>query len=330
MTAALQIARLTIWEALRRRTLLAGVCLSVLCLGGMVTFVTIAERASAREGRAVATSAENADTDAERVDAGEGAAEVADPDEPEDPNAERRREQRRHRREGLGRTAATQAMRAVGLWIARTFTAIMAILLAATAIAPDRESGTLHTIVTKPIRRRTVLLGRWLGLNALLLAHLAAFGVVLTGVMVARGDADAWRILVACLAAVMYSCLFTALGLLFSTLTSAWIAFGGTIFLWGVGLQEYGVVRAIAMGLKQMQFEAAAKVVEVGCAVFGLIVPVGRVAGWVERAAGGMNLLVVAGPIARPEGTLLGMAYVVAYIAVALTLASVALERRDL
>ena len=327
MSAALQIARLTIWEALRRRTLLAGVCLSVLCLGGMVTFVTIAERASAREGRAEAAVDEN-------TDAAEGVEEGADTDETADPDAdardERRREQRRQQRQGLGRTAATQAMRAVGLWIARTFTAVMAILLASTAIAPDRESGTLHTIVTKPIRRRTVLLGRWLGLNALLLAHLAAFGIVLTGVMVARGDADAWRIMVACLAAVLYSCLFTALGLLFSTLTSAWIAFGGTIFLWGVGLQEYGVMRAIAKGLEQMQFEAAAKVVEVGCAVFGLIVPVGRVAGWVERAAGGMNLLVVAGPIARPEGTLLGMAYVVAYIAVALTLASVALERRDL
>ncbi len=317
MSAALQIARLTIWEALRRRTLLAGVCLSVLCLGGMVTFVTIAERASVREVRAEAAVEEDADTDAT------GDLDAERPDEG-------RREQRRHPREGLGRIAATQAMRAVGLWIARTFTAIKAILLASTAIAPDRESGTLHTIVTKPIRRRTVLLGRWLGLNALLLAHLAAFGVVLTGVMVARGDADAWRIMVACLAAVLYSCLFTALGLLFSTLTSAWIAFGGTIFLWGVGLQEYGVMRAIAKGLEQMQFEAASKVVEVGCAVFGLIVPVGRVAGWVERAAGGMNLLVVAGPITRPEGTLLGMAYVVAYIAAALALASVVLERRDL
>ncbi len=317
LAATLQIARLTIWEALRRRTLLAGVCLSVLCLGGMVTFVTIAERATMREGRTEA--------------AVEEARATSDPDVPADAEADaERRERRRGRREGLGRKAATQAIRAVGLWIARTFTAVMAILLAATGIAQDRESGTLYTIVTKPIRRLSVLLGRWLGLNALLLTHLVVFGVALTTVMLARGDPDAWRVFPACLAAVLYGLLFTAIALLLSTVTSSWIAFGGTIFLWGVGLQEYGVVRAVAMGLKQMKFEAAAKVAETGCAFFGLLVPVGRIAGWVERAAGGMNLLVVAGPIARPEGTILGMAYVVAYIAGVLALATFALERRDI
>jgi Cu-processing system permease protein len=313
LSATLQIARLTIWEALRRRTLLAGVCLSVLCLGGMVTFVTIAERATMQEGRAEAVI--------ERP---------TDPDAPADPNAERQRERRRGRRHDFGNKAATQAIRAVGLWIARTFTAVIAILLAATGIAQDRESGTLYTIVTKPIRRLSVLLGRWLGLNALLLTHLVVFGAALTTVMLVRGDPDAWRVFPACLAAVLYGFLFTAIALLLSTVTSSWIAFGGTIFLWGVGLQEYGVVRAIAMGLKQMQFEAAADVAEAGCAFFGLLVPVGRIAGWVERAAGGMNLLVIAGPIARPEGTILGLVYVCAYIAATLALAAFALERRDL
>ncbi len=312
VAAALQIARLTVWEALRRRTLLAGMCLSVLCLGGMVTFVTIAERATMREGRAEAVTEQPTDGDA-----------------PTDRDAERR-ERRHSRRQGLGEKAATQAIRAVGLWIARTFTAVMAILLAATGIAQDRESGTLYTIVTKPIRRLSVLLGRWLGLNALLLTHLVVLGAALTTVMLVRGDPDAWRVFPACLAAILYGLLFTAIALLLSTVTSSWIAFGGTIFLWGVGLQEYGVVRAVAMGLKQMKFEAAAKVAETGCAVFGLLVPVGRIAGWVERAAGGMNLLVVAGPIARPEGTILGLAYVVAYIAGVLALATFALERRDI
>lgn len=316
MTAALQIAQLTMREALRRRTLLAGVCLSVLCLGGMVTFITIAERATTREGRAEIQP---------QAPPGE-----ADAGDDQDAHAERRHERRRERRENFGHTAATQALRAVGLWIARTFTAIMAIMLAATAIAQDRESGVLNTIVTKPIRRSSLLLGRWLGLNAVLLTHLVIFGAVLTTVMLVRGDADAWRIMPACAAAVLYGALFTAMGLLFSALTSAWIAFGATIFLWGVGLQEYGVVRAIAMGLKGINLNAAARVAEAGCTLFGLLVPVGRIAGWVERAAGGMNLLVVAGPIARPEGTILGLAYVVAYVAAVLTVASVVLERRDL
>lgn len=323
MAAALQIARLTIWEALRRRTLLAGVCLSVLCLAGMVTIVTIAERATVREGRErdAPTGGAADQTVTPSVDGAEGE---------QDERSQRRAERRRDRREEFGHTAATQALRAVGLWIARTFTAIMAIMLAATAIAQDRESGVLNTILTKPIRRASLLFGRWIGLNAVLLAHLVAFGTVLTIVMLLRGDEDAWRILPACAAAVLYGALFTAMGLLFSILTSAWIAFGATIFLWGVGLQEYGIVRAIALRLDQMHLEAAAKVARAGCTVFGLLVPVGRIAGWVERAAGGMELLVVAGPIGRPEGTILGLAYVVAYIAALLAVATVALERRDL
>lgn len=72
---------------------------------------------------------------------------------------------------------------------ANTFLAIaMAALLGADTLAGEINSGTVQTIVTKPIRRADVVLGKWLGFAGLLGLYvlLMAGGVVLSMFLQAR------------------------------------------------------------------------------------------------------------------------------------------------
>lgn len=58
---------------------------------------------------------------------------------------------------------------------------VLAVVLSVDTIAGEIASGAIHTIVTKPLRRWEVVVGKWLGLAALLTLILAA----VTGAMIA-------------------------------------------------------------------------------------------------------------------------------------------------
>ena len=87
--------------------------------------------------------------------------------------------------QGTARIAEIEGMNALlmmGLY-AVTFLAIaMATLLGADTLAGEINSGTIQTIVTKPIRRAYVVLGKWLGFAGLLGLYLLlmAGGVLLS------------------------------------------------------------------------------------------------------------------------------------------------------
>ncbi len=69
-----------------------------------------------------------------------------------------------------------------GLYAATFLSIAMAALLAADTLAGEITSGTVQTIVTKPIRRSDVIFGKWLGFAVLLALYLLliAGGVVLS------------------------------------------------------------------------------------------------------------------------------------------------------
>ncbi len=59
--------------------------------------------------------------------------------------------------------------------------ALSASAIASPAVSAEVDSGVLQTVVTRPLRRSDVILGKWAGLAALL----AAYSVLVTGVMAA-------------------------------------------------------------------------------------------------------------------------------------------------
>src|SRR5512139_1598818 len=86
---------------------------------------------------------------------------------------------------GMARIANAEIMNGfeiMGLYAVAFLAIAMAALLGADTLAGEISSGTIQTIVTKPIRRSDVVLGKWLGFAGLLGLYLIlmAGGVVLS------------------------------------------------------------------------------------------------------------------------------------------------------
>jgi len=71
-------------------------------------------------------------------------------------------------------------MAMAGLYAVNFLTVMMAVLTSVDTLSGEIASGTIHTLVSKPVRRWEILLGKWLGYAAMLLAYLLlmAGGVV--------------------------------------------------------------------------------------------------------------------------------------------------------
>jgi Cu-processing system permease protein len=64
------------------------------------------------------------------------------------------------------------ALLTMGLYVTNFLIALMAVLMAADSISGEIESHTIDTLVTKPIRRSELILGKWLGFAILLIGFI--------------------------------------------------------------------------------------------------------------------------------------------------------------
>jgi len=71
----------------------------------------------------------------------------------------------------------------IGLYVVNILTVILAVLTSADTIAGEIASGTIHTIVTKPLRRWEIVLGKWLGLGTMLTAFVVLMGAGLMAIV---------------------------------------------------------------------------------------------------------------------------------------------------
>ena len=143
MRAIWILAKLTFREAMRRRILLAGLVLGI----SFLIIFTIGFHFILEQIRfAVATSAPS-----------QGMARLAD-------------------------VETINGFEMMGLYAVAFLSIAMAALLGADTLAGEISSGTIQTIVTKPIRRSDVVLGKWLGFAGLLGLYLLlmAGGIVLS------------------------------------------------------------------------------------------------------------------------------------------------------
>ncbi|MBM3214461.1 hypothetical protein FJZ36_06065 [Candidatus Poribacteria bacterium] len=324
MNAVLQIALLTALEVRRRRTFLAGVLLSTLFLAGIITLTTLAERASDRQ-EAAQQAAPTESPSAAAPDEQQTAEPLHDPSDPDDADHPPRRRSRR-----FEHAMANQAIRAGGMWIIRTFATLMAIVLAAGSIAPEIESGVMHGIATKPIRRDMIVVGKWLGLNAVLLAYLLALGVVLSAVLTVRSGEIPSDVLRASVVSLLFPMLFITLGVTYSTFASIWVSMGLGLFSWVVGAQEYGLVRAAATVIRRMGRGPSADVLDAAGTLAGFLVPTGRIGLWVDKMGGSNQLTIVPPIVTRPPATVWDLVYVAVYVVVVVTGGVLWFRRRDL
>src|SRR5919201_6940966 len=72
-----------------------------------------------------------------------------------------------------------------GVYVVNYLASFLALFLSVAAISGEIDSGTLHAVLARPVRRSEFLIGRWLGYAAILAVYIVAMtGLVL---LIARG-----------------------------------------------------------------------------------------------------------------------------------------------
>lgn len=74
----------------------------------------------------------------------------------------------------------------MGLYAVNFLTLIIAVLTSVDTLSGEINSGTIHTLVSKPIRRWQIIIGKWLGFSCMLSLYLFLMvgGVILVGYLI--------------------------------------------------------------------------------------------------------------------------------------------------
>jgi ABC-type transport system involved in multi-copper enzyme maturation permease subunit len=211
----------------------------------------------------------------------------------------------------------------VGLAMIKFFSAVLGITLASGAVSNELERGTLYVILSKPLRRYQVVLGKWLGLVLLLSVNVAIWGVLLWLAVWARQRGTHVTLLKAVGLTFLYPLIFTTLTLWFSTFATNVLATAVALVAIGVGWQE-GMMRQFA---RIFDLDLLARF-----SVFaGYLVPIGRLQRWALTVAD-LRLpfrMRPGGFVDEPPPVTFDLVYIGLYILVALFLAMVTFQRRD-
>jgi Cu-processing system permease protein len=216
------------------------------------------------------------------------------------------------------------ALALAGLYAITFLSIAMAALLGSDTLASEINSGTIQTLVTKPIRRSDVVFGKWLGFASLLGLYLLLLaGGAVVSVYVQSGYMPP-HLVTGLVLIYLESLLIMTIALLFSSRLTA-LATGGVIFgLYGMAFIG-GWIEQIGAALQ------STTAVKIGI-VTSLIIP--SEALW-RRAAYEMqsplSSIIGLSPFgATSVPSLLMVIYAVVYLAAALGLTVLVFGRRDL
>jgi Cu-processing system permease protein len=224
----------------------------------------------------------------------------------------------------VARSEGTNTLLLAGLYVVAFLSIAMAALLGADTLAGEIRSGTMQTVVTKPIRRSAVVYGKWLGFAGLLALYLVlmAAGTMLS-VWLQTGY-TAPHFLAGLLLMYLEALLVMTISLVCSSALSG-LATGGVVFgLYGLAFIGGWIEQFGSMINNQTA-------VQVGI-VASLIIPSESL--W-RRAAFEMQSPIAGALGLSPFGTisvpsLLMLAYAVLYLAAALALTVRIFNRREL
>lgn len=150
------------------------------------------------------------------------------------------------------------SMLMMGFYAADLLTVVMAILTSADTLSGEISSGAIHAIATKPVTRRQILTGKWLGFAAMLAVYvlLMAGGVALIAYLISGVTAQfLWcGLALIWLESIVVLNLTLLFGTVFSTLTNGVVVLGlfGMAFIAG-WIEQFGAIthspRAVQTGI---------------------------------------------------------------------------------
>lgn len=168
-----------------------------------------------------------------------------------------------------------QLMTHAGFIVINFFGPMLAIALSAGALSGEIEKGTLIPILSKPLTRWQIFLGRWCGIVTVLMFTIALWAGLLWLAVFLRdhqANTHVWR---GAVMAMGYPMLFTTIGLFFSTFATTSFAMVLSLFAWGVGWQA-NTMRALGD-----VFDV--DTLRLGGKIAGYLVPSQRLGVWVDQ-----------------------------------------------
>lgn len=164
-----------------------------------------------------------------------------------------------------------------GLAMMRFFSAVLGIGLAAGALSGEIDRGLFYVILSKPLRRWQVVLGKWVGLLGLTALNVLLWSLIVGLAAYSKSHTFHWGLVKAGGLTLLYPMMFVTLTLLFSSFTSQVLATVLTLIAIGVGWQE-GVMASLGERLELPVLERMGEIA-------GRLVPIGRLHGWIHRMA---------------------------------------------
>jgi len=200
----------------------------------------------------------------------------------------------------------------VGLSAISIFGVLTAVFVGVSLVFKEIERRTVYTLLANPVRRWQFLVGKYVGLLAVLSMNVGLMSVALIGVLLVRGESP-WALLPALLLILVELAIITAFALLFSSLTNPILA-----AVWTCAVYVSG---HLAWSLKLLE----SRVPE------GLSRQLCRLVYWLLPNLDRLNIKAeVVHGLTLPDGFLaLSVLYGAAYAAVVLALAIVAFQRKD-
>jgi Cu-processing system permease protein len=214
----------------------------------------------------------------------------------------------------------------LGLPMLRFCTALLTTTLGATSIAGEAENGSLRLLLTRPVRRATLLLGKWVGINLIAVADVAVWVALLWASLYAQTGQSHTELLRAGAVLALYALVYSALAILFSTFATPSLA-GALTLLCGAVAWSEGILRAIA----QLPIVNLPVLDRIGRA-FAYIVPMAHIDRWVDRTLGDigpLGFVTRIGRVTAQPASSADLIYTGAYALCALVMAIFIFSRRD-
>ncbi len=157
----------------------------------------------------------------------------------------------------------------------RTLSSIFAILLAGGAISGEIDRGVMTVLVTRPIARWEILVGKWIGINVILTGAVLFWTLLVWASFTMQTGMNLTALLTAGLLSTLFPLVVSTVTLALATvshrLMSASLALGLTAFSWFDGILN-------AMGMN-FEVDALRRIASVA----GVLMPQGCIAWWIKR-----------------------------------------------
>jgi ABC-type transport system involved in multi-copper enzyme maturation permease subunit len=210
-----------------------------------------------------------------------------------------------------------------GLGLIKFFSAVLGIALAAGAVSTELERGTLYAILSKPLHRFVVIVGKWLGLVTIVVVNVVIWSLLVWIGVRTRAPGLHLSVVQALALAGVYPLLFLTLALWFSTFSSNVLGTALCVIAVGIGWQEGLMFRLGEIFELDLltRFSMLAS----------YLVPIGRLHRWVIQTADlQLPFGIVGGALMEERPPVPSdLVYIALYIAVVLALAVLTFQRRD-